>query len=140
VELISSLLGLKNIVGFVGIDNPKSPAVLPAKSPHLASVILWGFVAEASDVVSSSGVNGDAPKIINGVSVAEDNISIRIASAVLRRALNDHIREQMKAHRTYIFPRLNHKGTFSPLFPSLSIQYFLCHRSHSPEPPRSGSS
>ena len=79
MEFISSLLGLKNIVGFVGIDNPKSPAVLPAKSPHLASVILWGFVAEASDVVSSSGVNGDAPKIINGVSVAEDNISIRIA-------------------------------------------------------------
>ena len=79
VELVASLPCLKYIVGFVGIDNPESPAVLPAKSPHLASVILWGFVAEASDVVASSRVNRDAPKIINGVGVAEDNISIRIA-------------------------------------------------------------
>ena len=78
VEFISSLLRLKNIVGFVWVDHTESPAVLPAKSPQLASVILWGFVAEASDVVSSSGVNGDATEIINGVGMAKDNIAVGI--------------------------------------------------------------
>jgi hypothetical protein len=41
VELVASLLCLKYIVGFVGIDHSISPAILPAESAKLSSIILW---------------------------------------------------------------------------------------------------
>ena len=44
----------------------------------MASVVFRGFVAEASNVVPGARVDGDASKIINGVSVAENNIPIGI--------------------------------------------------------------
>ena len=78
MELVASLSCLKYIVGFVGVDHAKSPAMLPAESPQLASVVFGGFVAEASDVVPGAGVDRDAPKIINGVGVPKDNISVSI--------------------------------------------------------------
>ena len=78
MEFISSLSSLEHIVGLVGVNHSVSPAVLPSESPQLASIIFRGFVAEASDVVPSAGVDGDATKIINGVSMPEDNIPISI--------------------------------------------------------------
>ena len=78
MELISSLSCLKHIVRFIWINYPIRPAVLPAESAELASIILGRFVAKASDVVSSPGVDGDATKIINGVGMPEDNISVSI--------------------------------------------------------------
>jgi len=65
-------------VCLVWIDRPKRPAVLPAESAELASIIFGSLVAEASNVVASPRVDGDASKIINGVGVAEDNIPISI--------------------------------------------------------------
>ena len=78
MELIASLSCLKYIVGFIGVDCPISPAVLPSESPQLTSVVFGGFVAEASDVVPGSRVDGDASKIINGVGMPKDNISVSI--------------------------------------------------------------
>ena len=78
MELIASLSCLKHIVRFIRINCPIRPAVLPAEPAELASIILGRFVAKASDVVSSPGVDGDAPKIINGVGVAEDNIAVSV--------------------------------------------------------------
>ena len=78
MELVASLSCLKYIVGFVGVDHTESPAVLPAKSAELASVVFGSLVAEASDVVASPGVDGDATEIINGVGVAKDNIAVGI--------------------------------------------------------------
>ncbi len=84
MEFVASLSCLEYIVGLVGVNHPISPAVLPSQSTQLASVILWGFVTEASDVVPGARVDGDASKIINGVSMSKDNIPIRIAM-LLRR-------------------------------------------------------
>ena len=78
MELVASLSCLKNIVGLVWVDHTKRPAVLPAESPQLASIIFGSFVAQAPDVVPGSRVDGDATKIINGVSMPKDNISISI--------------------------------------------------------------
>ena len=78
MELVTSLSCLEYIVRLVGVNNPISPAVLPSQSPQLASVVFWGFVAEASNVVPGSRVDGDTSKIINGVGMAEDNITISI--------------------------------------------------------------
>ena len=78
MELISSLSCLENIMGVVGVDHTIRPAVLPAESAELASIILGRFIAQASDVIPGAGVDGDATEIINSVGVAEDNISIRI--------------------------------------------------------------
>ncbi len=78
MEFIASLSCLKYIVGLIGVDHTKRPAVLPAESPQLASVVFGGFVAEASNVVPGARVDGDATEIINGVSMAEDNIAIGI--------------------------------------------------------------
>ena len=78
VKLVSSLSCLKNIVRFIRINCPIRPAVLPAESAELASIILGRFVAKASDVISSPGVDGDATEIINGVCVAEDNIAVGV--------------------------------------------------------------
>jgi len=50
----------------------------------LASIIFGGFVAEASDVVPGAGVDGDATKIINGVCMPKDNISIGIGVLLAR--------------------------------------------------------
>jgi len=70
---------LEYIVGLVWMNHSIRPAVLPSKPPQLASIVFWGFVAEASDIIARPRVDGDASKIINGVGVPEDNISIRIA-------------------------------------------------------------
>ena len=78
MELVASLSRLKYIVGFVWVDHSISPAVLPAEATELASIIFRCLVAEASDVVASSRVNGDATEIINGVGMTEDNIAIGI--------------------------------------------------------------
>ena len=69
---------MKYFVRLVGIDRSERPAVLPAESAELASIIFRSLVAEASNVVASPRVDGDASKIINGVGVAEDNIPISI--------------------------------------------------------------
>ena len=78
MELVASLSCLKNIVRFIWINYPICPAVLPAESAELASIILGRFVAKASDVVPGAGVDGDATEIINSVGVAEDNIAVSI--------------------------------------------------------------
>ena len=78
MELVASLSCLKNIVRFIWINYPICPAVLPAESAELASIILGRFVAQTSDVIPGAGVNRDAPKIINGVGVAEDNIAVSV--------------------------------------------------------------
>ena len=78
MELVASLSCLENIVGFVGVDHTKRPAVLPSKPSQLASVVFRGFITEASNVVPGARVDGDATEIINGVGVAEDNISVGI--------------------------------------------------------------
>ena len=78
MELVASLSCLKHIVRFIRINYPIRPAVLPAEPPQLASVVFGGFVAKASNVVTSPRVDGDAPKIINGVGMPEDNISVGI--------------------------------------------------------------
>ena len=62
----------------IGIDRSERPAVLPAQSAELASIIFWGLVAEASDIVASPRVDGDATEIVDGVGMAEDNISVSI--------------------------------------------------------------
>ena len=62
----------------VWIDRPERPAVLPAESAELASIIFWGLIAEASDIVASPWVDGDATEIVDGVGVAEDNIPISV--------------------------------------------------------------
>ena len=62
----------------VWIDRSERPAVLPAESAELASIVFGRLVAEASDVVASSRVDGDATEIINGVGMPEDNISVSI--------------------------------------------------------------
>ena len=62
----------------VGVDRSERPAVLPAESAELASIIFWGLVAQASDIVASPRVDRDASKIINGVGMAEDNISLSV--------------------------------------------------------------
>jgi len=76
IKLVASLPCLKNLVRLVWIDRSERPAVLPAESAELASIIFRGLVAEASDIVASSGVDGDATEIINSVGVAEDNIAV----------------------------------------------------------------
>ena len=78
MELVASLSCLENIVRLIGVDHTKSPAVLPAESPQLASIVFGSLVAKASNVVPGSRVDGDAPKIINGVGMAEDNISVSV--------------------------------------------------------------
>ena len=50
--------------------------MLPAESAELASIIFRGLVAEASDIVASSGVDGDATEIVNGVGMPKDNIAV----------------------------------------------------------------
>ena len=86
MELVASLFCLEYIVGLIGIDRSERPAVLPTEPPQLASIIFWGLIAEASDIVTSPRVDGDATEIINGVGVAEDNISVGIG--VLRPAVH----------------------------------------------------
>jgi len=71
-------------VRLVGIDRSERPAVLPAESAELASIIFRSLVAEASDIVASSRVNGDASKIINGVGMAEDNIAVSVGVLLAR--------------------------------------------------------
>ena len=78
MKLVAPLSCLKYIVGLVGVDHTKSPAVLPAKSPQLASVVFGSFVAKASNVVPGAWVNGDASKIINGVGMPKYNISVSV--------------------------------------------------------------
>ena len=68
----------------VGIDRSERPAVLPSESAELASIIFRCLVAEASDIVASSRVDGDASKIINGVGMAEDNIAVSIGVLLAR--------------------------------------------------------
>ena len=63
----------------VWVDRSERPAVLPSKSAELASIIFRGLVAEASDIVASSGVDGDATEIVDGVGMAEDNIAVSIS-------------------------------------------------------------
>ena len=84
MEFVSSLSCLEYIVGLVGVDHSIRPAVLPAEPSQLASVVFGSLVAKASDVVPGARVNGDATKIINGVSMAEDNISVSIAVLLCR--------------------------------------------------------
>ena len=84
MELVASLSCLEYIVGFVWVDCTISPAVLPTKSPQLASIIFGGFVAKASNVIPGAGVDGDTSKIINGVGMAEDNIPIGIGVLLTR--------------------------------------------------------
>ncbi len=62
----------------VGIYRSECPAVLPAESTELASIIFWCLVAEASDIVPGARVDGDASKIVDGVGVAEDNIAVSV--------------------------------------------------------------
>ena len=62
----------------VWIDRSERPAVLPSESAVLASIIFRCLVAEASDIVASSRVDGDASKIVDGVRVAEDNIAVSV--------------------------------------------------------------
>ena len=78
MKLVSSLSCLKNIVRLVGVNHSVSPAVLPAESPQLASIVFGGFVAEASDIVPGAWVNRDASKIINGVSMPKNNIAVSV--------------------------------------------------------------
>ena len=78
MELVASLFCLKNIVGLVGIDCPISPAILPAESAKLSPIILRPQSAKSTYIPARSIVYGDASKIINGVGVAEDNISVSI--------------------------------------------------------------
>ena len=68
----------------VGVDRPERPAVLPAESAELASIIFRGLVAEASDVVPSSRVDGDATEIVDGVGMAEDNIAVSVGVLLAR--------------------------------------------------------
>ena len=69
---------MKNLVRLVWIDRSERPAVLPAQSAELASIVFWRLVAEASDIVASPRVDGDASKIINGVGMPKDNIPISV--------------------------------------------------------------
>ena len=78
MELVASLSCLENIVGLVWIDHSKRPAVLPAEPPQLASVVFGSFIAQAPNVVPGARVDGDAPKIINGVGMPKDNIAVGI--------------------------------------------------------------
>ena len=84
MELVASLSCLENIVSFVGVNHPISPAVLPSQSTQLASVVFGGFVAQAPNVIPGAGVDGDTSKIIDGMGVAEDNISIGIGVLLTR--------------------------------------------------------
>lgn len=84
MELVASLSCLEYIVGLVWVNHPISPAVLPSQSTQLASVIFGSLVAEASDVVPGARVDGDATKIINGVGMPKDNISVSIAMLLCR--------------------------------------------------------
>ena len=78
MELVASLSCLKHIVRFIKINCPIRPAVLPAESPQLASIVFGGFIAKASNVVPGARVNRYASKIINGVGMPKDNISVGI--------------------------------------------------------------
>ena len=69
---------MKNFVRLVGIDRAKRPAVLPSQSAELASIIFGSFVAQAPDVVPGSRVDGDASKIIDGMGMPKDNISVSV--------------------------------------------------------------
>ena len=62
----------------VWINRSERPAVLPSESAELASIIFGSLVAEASDIVASSRVDGDATEIVDGVGVAEDNIAVSV--------------------------------------------------------------
>ena len=62
----------------VWVDRSERPAVLPAESAELASIIFRCLVAEASNVVASSGVDGDAAEIVNGVGMPKDNIAVSV--------------------------------------------------------------
>jgi len=63
-------------VCLVWVDCSERTAVLPSESAELASIIFRGLVAEASDVVASPRVDGDATEIVDGVGVAEYNIAV----------------------------------------------------------------
>jgi len=78
IKLVASLPCLEYLVRLVWVDRSECPAVLPAESAELASIIFRGLVAEASDIVASPGVDGDATEIVDGVGMAEDNIPISI--------------------------------------------------------------
>ena len=78
IELVAPLACLEHLVRLVWIDRSERPAVLPAESTQLASIIFWGLVAQAPDIVASPRVDGDASKIINGVGMPKDNISLGI--------------------------------------------------------------
>ena len=62
----------------VGVDRSERPAVLPAESAELASIIFRSFIAEASDIVASPRVDGDATEIVDGVGMPKDNISVSV--------------------------------------------------------------
>ena len=78
MELVASLPCLKYIVRFIRINCPIRPAVLPAKSAELASVVFGSLVGEASDVPPSARVDGDATEIIDGVGMPKDNIAVSV--------------------------------------------------------------
>ena len=78
MKLVAPLPCLENIVRLVWVDHAISPAVLPSKSPQLASVVFRSFVTQAPDVVPGSRVDGYATEIINGVSVSKDNIAVSV--------------------------------------------------------------
>ena len=84
MKLVASLSCLEYIVCLVGVNHPIRPAVLPSQSTQLASVVFGSFVAQSPNVIPGAGVDGDASKIINGVGMAEDHISIRIAVLLCR--------------------------------------------------------
>ena len=78
IKLVAPLPCLENFVRLVWIDRSERPAVLPAESAELASIIFWGLVAKASNVVASTRVDGDATEIVDGVGVPKDNIPISV--------------------------------------------------------------
>ena len=84
MELVASLSCLEYIVRFVGMNHSVSPAVLPPQPSQLASIIFWGFVAEASNVVPGAWVDGDATEIVDGVGMAENNISVSVCVLLAR--------------------------------------------------------
>lgn len=78
MKLVASLPCLKNIVGLVGVNHPISPAVLPSEAAKLSPIVFRGLVAETADIKPGAGVDGDASKIIDGVGMPKDNISVSV--------------------------------------------------------------